>query len=578
MNRQFKGFEPIHTVFYSNFHPTEGSKVCYQFPPDNLQNYNINFNSLKNYIIPKLQLCHKLLTMKYENYRIVSYPVTVNSPIYARNFFSFNFVFIFPYDCETSPYEPAIARLAKMFRVLEEQNQILSLAENDPVFYKDPSALSNRKDSKFSIQDLVMRIFQDLNSYSECLIQINESNYVDIKIFPLVPPPTAIQLSIEAVPISVVNLNKVIDLNWDPTMLNILPFIDGLNSISNIAKLSDSDENLVIECIRHLIYYKCVIMTDIFQFSNIYAPTNLITTFLSDPKLSYDCQSYVTLPRNADILKLPFNEIPISNSNSNIGSSSNLTRDSNRYYHHRKNSSMSSQNSAGPNLFMSPAKSSIVSSSPGSSLYPNRKHSESSMSSDGQFFRSADKYNYLPTRSTLFDLYRSLNHAITVRAWYEKNYDVINSNNIDIRRLIKFGITKDLIYRVYSYPVMNDSKIKEKDNNAKDRNGNKDKILLSTSDIKFDAGDKLLTSIYKKLSKVSFDSKSRSPDITESATSLEQKKAKTKFPLNDKDRNLLIESLDNFESFDKICAKLGKPREEVEQLLVQIGQYKIINA
>ena len=577
MNRQFKGFEPIHTVFYSNFHPTEGSKVCYQFPPDNLHNYNINFNSLKNYIIPKQQLCHKLLTMKYENYRIVSYPVTVNSPLYARNFFSFNFVFIFPYDCETSPYEPAIARLAKMFRVLEEQNQILSLAENDPVFYKDPSTLSNRKYSSFSIQDLVMRIYQDLNSYSECLIQINDSNYVDIKIFPLVPPPTAIQLSIEAVPISVVNLNKVIDLNWDPTMLNILPFIDGLNSISSIAKLSDSDENLVIECIRHLIYYKCVIITDIFQFSNIYAPTNLITTFLSDPKLSYDCQSYVTLPRNAEILKLPFNEIPISNSNSNIGSSSNLTKDSNRYHHHRKNSSMSSQNSAGPNLFMSPARSSIVSSSPGS-LYPNRKHSESSMSSDGQFFRSVDKYNYLPTRSTLFDLYRSFNHAITIRAWYEKNYDVINSNNIDIRRLIKFGITKDLIYRVYSYPVMNNSKSKEKDNNIKDRYGNKDKILLSTSDIKFDAGDKLLTSIYKKLSKVSFDSKSRSPDITEGATSLEQKKACTKFPLNDKDRSLLIDSLDNFESLDKICAKLGKPRDEVEQLLVQIGPYKIINA
>ncbi|SMN22957.1 similar to Saccharomyces cerevisiae YEL062W NPR2 Subunit of the conserved Npr2/3 complex that mediates downregulation of TORC1 activity upon amino acid limitation [Maudiozyma saulgeensis] len=574
MDRQFKGFEPIHTVFYSNFHPTEGSKVCYQFPPNNLQNYNINFNSVKNYIIPKLQLCHKLLTMKYENYRIVSYPVTVNSQSYARNFFSFNFVFIFPYDCETSPYEPAIARLAKMFRVLEEQNQILSLAENDPVFFKDPSTLSNKPDSSFSIQDLIMRIYQDLNSYSECLIPINDANTVDIKLFPLVPPPTAIQLSVDAVPISVVNMNKVIDLNWDPTMLNILPFINGLNSISNISKLSDSDSNLVIECIRHLIYYKCVIITDIFQFSNIYAPTNLITTFLSDPKLSYDCQLYVTLPKNADILKLPFNELPISNSNSNLTSATNLARGGTPS--HKKTSSMSSQNSTANRLLMSPARSSITSSSI-SSLYPNRKHSESSLSSDGQFFRSSDKYNYLPTRSTLFDLYRSLNHAITIQTWYERNYDIINTNNIDIRRLIKFGITKRLIYRVYSYPIMSDNKMKDKTTLKKGNKDNKNDFLLSTSDIKFDVGDKLLNSIYKKLSKVSFDSATPSHDMLGSTTSVNRTKIKGKCTLGDAERQLLIEALDNFESFDKICVRLGKPRAEVELLLREIGQYKIIN-
>lgn len=461
-----------------------------------------------------------------------------------------------------------------MFRVLEEQNQILSLAENDPIFFKDPSTLSSKPDSNFSIQDLIMRIYQDLNSYSECLIPINDANTVDIKLFPLVPPPTAIQLSVDAVPISVVNMNKVIDLNWDPTMLNILPFIDGLNSISNISKLSDSDSNLVIECIRHLIYYKCVIITDIFQFSNIYAPTNQITTFLSDPKLSYDCQLYVTLPKNADILKLPFNELPISNSNSNLTSTTNLARGGTPY--HKKTNSMSSQNSTANRLFMSPGRSSIT-SSPVSSLYPNRKHSESSLSSDGQFFRSSDKYNYLPTRSTLFDLYRSLNHAITIQTWYEINYDIINTNNIDIRRLIKFGITKRLIYRVYSYPIMSDNKLKDTRILKKDNKDSKKDFLLSTSDIKFDVGDKLLNSIYKKLSKVSFDSTSPSHDMLGSATSVDKTETKGKYTLSDTEREMLVEALDNFESFDKICVRLGKPRAEVELLLREIGEYKIIN-
>lgn len=570
MNRQFKGFTPIHTIFYSNFHPTEGSKVGYQFPPNNLQNFSINFNSVKNYIIPKPQLCHKLLTMKYENYRIVSYPVTVNSSSYSRNFFSFNFVFIFRYDCETSPYEPAIERLAKMFRVLEEQNQILSLAENDPVFFKDPNTIHNKPKTTFSIQDLIMRIYQDLNSYSECLIPIDEGNIVDIKIFPLLIPPTAVQLSIEAVPTSVVNLNKVIDLNWDPTMLKILPFIDGLNSISNIAKLSDSDPNLVIECIRHLIFYRCVIITDIFQFSNIYAPTSLIHEFLTDPKLSYECQSYVTLPKNSNILKLPFNETSISNHGSNMNSSTSILKNASKG--HNKTNSMSSQYSFSNRLSLSPAHSSPASSL---SYNSNRKHSESSFSSEGHFFHSEDKYNHLPTSSTLFDLYRSLNHGITLQMWYDNHYETIKSNNIDIRRLIKFGINKKLIYRIYSYPILT-GKTKDKIYDKKKNKNTKDNFLLSTSDIKFDVGEKILNSIYKKLSKVSFDSGKSSDDI--SGVKGKNRDNKKKLTLAADERLLLVDSLDNFESLDKICVKLGKSRTEVKELLHEMGEYKIINA
>lgn len=143
MASQFEGFVDIHSIFYSTFHPTEGSKVKFDFPPRSLENSGINFDSIKNYVIPKRALCHRLITFKYGNYRIACYPVTVNSSIYARNFFSFNFVFVFPFNCETSPYEPAIERLGKMFRVLEIQNQILSKSENDTIMFNLKSADKN---------------------------------------------------------------------------------------------------------------------------------------------------------------------------------------------------------------------------------------------------------------------------------------------------------------------------------------------------------------------------------------------------------------------------------------------------
>ncbi|CCH62048.1 hypothetical protein TBLA_0G01010 [Henningerozyma blattae CBS 6284] len=500
----FEGFVPIHTVFYSIFHPTEGTKVRYEFPPGNLQTYNINFDTIKNYIIPKPQLCHKLLTLKYGDYRLVSYPVTINSSLYARNFFSFNFVFVFPINCETSPYEPIIARLGKMFRVLEEQNQLLSRAENDSVYFdnshsllsseqdsimhqdkntsilgfsrkrfsfsKRPTDLSlseypdNESGSNFSVQDLIMRIFQDLNNYSECLIPIDEGNSVDIKIFPSMVPPS-ISISYEDVPVAMVDLSHVMDVNWDPTMLKIVPFIDSINSISRIAALSNSDVDFVVECIRHLVYYQLVILSDIFQFTNIYAPTSRLRDFLTDINLATDCQTYVCLPKNSNFGKLPLEK--------------SINTDLDEY------------------------------SNSGSAIYPNNeilenddrlrwpmyykpRNSQSSLSS-GISSGNERTSNYLPTKSCLFDLYRSLSQGTVLHDWYNEHYSLIHFNKIDIRRFITFGLVRGLLYRCYAIPIMKNAGIFDilsslttsQSSNPYHSNGDDKNGTASTANIRF---------------------------------------------------------------------------------------------
>ncbi|CCK72967.1 nitrogen permease regulating protein NPR2 KNAG_0M01140 [Huiozyma naganishii CBS 8797] len=593
MMSKFEGFVPIHTLFYTIFHPTEGSKVCYQFPPGNLQHYDINFDAIKNYIIPKPQLCHRLLTMKYGNYRIVSYPVAVQSSSYARNYFRFNFVFVFPYECATSPYEPAITRLGKMFRVLEEQSQVLSRAERDDSLFKgdklpfDNNSAKNQaplthalisKTKSFSpdkktegdihlisVQDLIMRIYQDLNNYSECLIPIDEGNAIDIKIFPLINPPTSVHLSIEDVPMLVVKLKKIIDLNWDPTMVSILPFINGVNSILNIARLSDSDPELVIECIKHLIYYKCVIITDIFQFSNIYAPSSLINEFLTDPTMAYDCQEYVTLPKSSRLIHMPLQtSVPGSRNNK-----------------HKKSNSLSSTGvlSWQSNSQYSNNSSEFYSMS-------NKKRSESSLSSEGTpgAGRSDDHTIYYPTRMVLFDLYRSLSQGITLEKWYTTNFTTIRSNYIDVRKFIQFGTIKKIIYRVLSYPVlekrrnsiiakqMGKSKMAEKAPHSKN-------AFFSTSDIKFDDGDRLFNSLYARFSKVSFEKRRENARERKSFDAVGGTNGADKetMILTKEEKLQLLGALDNLESFDKICVQLGRSRVEIANLIADIGEYRVIN-
>lgn len=616
---KFEGFVPIHTIFYSIFHPTEGSKVCYQFPPNNLQNCNINFDSIKNYIIPKPQLCHRLLTFKYGNYRIVSYPVAINNSLYARNYFRFNLVFVFQYDCQTSPYEPAIMRLGKMFRSFEEQSQILSRSEGDPVLFKNTSSspkdaitkdngsASNVNSSSImssnihndsdeverllsdgitlSVPDLLMRIYQDLNNYSECFIPIDQGNAIDIKIFPLLKTPEAANLSIEDVPMLTVNFAKIIDLNWDPTMISIIPYIDGLNSIFNISRLSDCDPNLAIECIKHLIYYKCVIIIDIFQFHNIYAPTSLINLFLTDSSMAADCQMYVTLPKDSSIHRLPFRDERHANESNKANSKSR--------------SISSSVKASSSKVLLSPNDEHTTNHN--STFYSNARkmRSESTISSsDIGTFRSSskfelnDKYSYA-SKSLLFDLYRSLSHRVTLSTWYELTFDLIGDNFIDIRKFIQFGVIKKIIYRVHSYPIMQKRNMlfnQENENSDIRLNALKyedelndkikeAKVFLSTSDIKFDVGDKLLNSIYRKLSKVSF----QKSNVNNSANKLinnqdtTNEKSNESLILTREEKISLLKSLENIESFDKICVKLGRSRYDMEQILNDIGDYRIVN-
>ena len=78
-------------------------------------------------------------------------------------------------------------------------------------------------------------------------------------------------------------------------MLRVLPWIDGVNSVKQIALLADADLKLVRKAIRHLLYYGCVLLLDIFSFGAIYAPTPEITAFVESRDMQLECARYVTL-------------------------------------------------------------------------------------------------------------------------------------------------------------------------------------------------------------------------------------------------------------------------------------------
>ncbi|KAI5953512.1 NPR2 [Candida jiufengensis] len=658
------GFIPIVAIFYAVFHPTEGTKIVHQYPNNSIKttssnnsnqeqdNKNLkdddddeglfNFDTVKNYIIPKPQLCNQLISFKINKFKVLGYPVNMKNEHYARNSFSFNFCFVFSYEIgDVTPYEPAIKRMGQMFHVLEEQNFLLSKLDKDNSFInkncsrnKDnsngndknkinlemyttnlnnieqeiiendasvnaPGHSKTKQISLSSIESLIQQIYQDLNNYSECCIPLDTSNSVDIKLFPILPAP--INLKAFQVPIATVKLKSLVDVNWDPTMIKILPYIDGINSVKRISELADANYLLVKQCIQHLMHYKCIELVDIFQFSNIYAPTNHIGDFLkNDGKMAEQCQAYVVTAS-------------ITETFSSAGNP------------------MSSSSFSNTPINNSPKPIVENSTSP---TFNFRKYSSSiSPYSKQNFLAGNSKLNYsnvkVPTKTSLFYLYRSLNQGQTIKEWYNQHQKLLV--NIDIRRFINFGVLRGIIYRIYSYPVLNSitRAIESGDILQHDHvlNNLKRKKSAKMSHTKTEINSNLLkTKVHEqtlKTRRVSFNyenndlSHSNSPQkrlntmnevilendsdetddeedelevvpITErkprnSSTSYrnsEEVSPDHEIKMSEEEEQdiiYLIKMLKGFQHFDSICTELQKSRTEVELMIESLGSFGIIN-
>jgi hypothetical protein len=76
------------------------------------------------------------------------------------------------------------------------------------------------------------------------------------------------------------------------TTTRLLPHINGINSVADIARLSSADLRLVRRGILHLAYYGFVLTLDIFSSGAVYAPTADICVIFVDEEMQEECARY----------------------------------------------------------------------------------------------------------------------------------------------------------------------------------------------------------------------------------------------------------------------------------------------
>ncbi|CAP93589.1 Pc16g09190 [Penicillium rubens Wisconsin 54-1255] len=272
----------IKAIFYSKFDTIEGPKVVHQVPDGAIvpspnapsQPPFLTFSDISFFVIPRQELCGNLLQVCTNGYRILGYPICMKSVRYDRNEFIFNFCIVLAEEEDFSTYKSVVQKLADLMHGLEEQNGFLS---------RDFS-----KSGEGKVYSLCEMLMEDLNNYCECMIPIDELNTLNIKLFPIYPSPPPVKAW--QVPLFTLRYQAFMDENWDLTMQRIVPHINGVNSVRIISVLADTDFSLTCRALRHLLYYGCLFILDIFSFSAIYAPTaQFIPTIGSDEAMQLEC-------------------------------------------------------------------------------------------------------------------------------------------------------------------------------------------------------------------------------------------------------------------------------------------------
>lgn len=422
----FPPARPDHPILTKRAGPTvlhqvpEGSVIPCR-PSPTAQEPLFDFGSISDYIIPRREFCDRLIAVCANKHRIIGFPVCIHDDEkYQRNDFIFNFCLVLDEDASFGAYASVVRKLARLFRNLEEQGDFLSREER-----MEGLVLAGEEGygGGAKVYALCEMVLEDLNNYCECMIPIgeyiffiltillipssllsfhsislqgkqlisnqDESNTLNLKLFPTRAPPPPIHTW--HVPLSTVRFSSLQTSSWDLTVQRIVPHINGINSVSKIAQLADTDISLTRRAIAHLLYYGCILLLDIFQFGAIYAPTAEIRVFVADAGMQEECKRYITSPFS------PFATKPLLSKSGNGGGGGGGSR-------------------------LNPAAHATAATS----VVP-------------------------PSTATILHLYSSLRQGLTLRDWCLLHSAQLAS--IDIRRLVTFGVIKGFLYRVHKHAV-----------------------------------------------------------------------------------------------------------------------------
>jgi len=237
-------------ITYSEFDNIVGPQLQYSYPPKVLS--EDTFETLSDYAIVGSHLCNKSIVVKTEGIQFLSYSAIINQKKYHRNTLIFSCGVVLERDVDTEPYEPLLRKLSLALQSLELEQEFLFLKKT--------------KDSRLPL--VLKDLFESVLTNGEAFVEVDPANYLAFKLHEAPVQPR--KLGEYEVPMLLYDRELTASLPWDVSLQHVLPKIDGIRSIKSIAQESDMDIVTVSMALRILLFYRCIIMTSVFRFNNVF--------------------------------------------------------------------------------------------------------------------------------------------------------------------------------------------------------------------------------------------------------------------------------------------------------------------
>ena len=213
--------------------------------------------------------------------KICGYPVILRDEKYKRNQFMFNVCFVCHHWSRTVQYEPALIKLSKFLVDLELELGFLSDQKNNPV-----------------LETLLEKVFADLNEKGECSAEVLGRYTLKLKVVSNAPDPPAVREW--DVPVLMVDIDPDTDDSmeeWDLTIQQILPHIDGVTHVAKIANQAGVDASLVKAAIQNLHYHEVVSILPIFMYQNVYVCEPKISELRNNAELREEFMEFIKVDK-----------------------------------------------------------------------------------------------------------------------------------------------------------------------------------------------------------------------------------------------------------------------------------------
>eukprot|EP00928_Gymnodinium_smaydae_P014020 TRINITY_DN15083_c5_g1_i1.p1 TRINITY_DN15083_c5_g1~~TRINITY_DN15083_c5_g1_i1.p1 ORF type:complete len:445 (+),score=75.43 TRINITY_DN15083_c5_g1_i1:253-1587(+) len=289
--RQCEAGFGLRALLFSVFDQDKGQVIECADPPNAVGSHG--FKHLAKYLLPDSFARGRVVSVYLDDHVVVGAPVYIEDTRYHRNIFQFNICMVVSSQVNLDPYREIAQHLAAGFRVLEMETKLLS-----------------SKDKLEKVQTTLHQLRSQLNRSDECCVLVDASHLIAFRVrrysLALAPPP-----SVDVVPVPLVDLVQLFsrpdfdgiqpaDETWtskidpDASLLQLLPYVDGIRSIASVADASGVDLDATVACLRHLQHFGFVAFIDAIGLDKRYRLTNEFHRAFERPDVASEVVRYVT--------------------------------------------------------------------------------------------------------------------------------------------------------------------------------------------------------------------------------------------------------------------------------------------